>query len=101
MPHVSQQKKDKIAEQVLHVLFTKAPEPAFTAELAQEIARDEEFIKVLLLELETKKLVVQIKQNASGMMYARRRRWRLSNQAFAFYQTKQEQRKPLPYTHHE
>lgn len=90
MPLVSQQKKDKIAEHILHILFTKAPEPAFTAEIAQEVARDEEFIKAILLELEKKKLVVQIKQNTSGIIYARRRRWRLSNQAFTFYQAKQE-----------
>lgn len=89
MPRISKEKKDKISEQVLHYLFTISPEARFTAEIAQEIARDEEFIKATLLELEKKKFVAQINRNKDGIQYAKRQRWRLSNQAFEAYKKHQ------------
>ncbi len=89
MPRLSKEKKDKISEQILHHLFTVSPESKFTAEIAQEIARDEEFIKSTLLDLEKKKLVIQINRNKEGIQYAKRQRWRLSNNAFEAYKKHQ------------
>jgi len=85
MPKISQQKKDKISEQILHHLFSVSPQPLFTARIAREIARDEEFTKSLLTELQTKGLVVEVAKNGLGGEYIRRRRWRLSNSAFEAY----------------
>ncbi len=85
MPTISQQKKDKISEQVLHYLFTISPQSAYTSAIAKEIARDEEFIKSMLTELESKKLIVQINKNSKGINYQRRQRWRLSNEAYDVY----------------
>ena len=48
---LSQAKKDKITEQILSYLYHEFPNQPFTAEIAREIARDEEFIKRLLFEL--------------------------------------------------
>lgn len=89
MPPISQQKKDKIAEHILHYLFTLSPESAFTITIAEEIARDEEFTRSLLNELEKKKLVVSINKNTTGTDYLRRRRWRLSNDAYDAYKKHQ------------
>jgi len=89
MPQISQQKKDKISEQVLHYLFTISPQSAFTNKISAEIARDEEFIKAMLLELEKKKLVISIDKNSSGTKYSRRLRWRLSNEAYEAYKKHQ------------
>ena len=47
---LSQEKRDKIAEQVLSLLYHENPKLLFTAEIAKEIARDEEFIKDLLFD---------------------------------------------------
>lgn len=91
MPTISQEKKDKIAEQILHYLFSISPESAFTSLVGKEIARDEEFTKVLLSELQQKKLVVCIQRNSQGVDYTKRQRWRLSNEAFAVYKNKQSQ----------
>ncbi|MFH1290624.1 MAG: hypothetical protein ABIH92_04405 [Nanoarchaeota archaeon] len=85
MPPISQPKKDKISEQILHHLFSASPQPKFTAQIAREIARDEEFTKTLLTELRTKGLVVEVAKNVLGGDYIRRRRWRLSNTAFEAY----------------
>jgi len=87
---ISEQKKNKILEQILAFLYSISPKPIFTAHLAREIARDEEYIKKLLLELKIKKLVVQITKNPQGKEYIQRLRWKLSNEAFKFFKDKDE-----------
>jgi len=82
---LSQQKKEKIQEQILSFLYHIFPQSKFTAEIAREIARDEEFIKALLFDLKTKNLVIAIKKNPQGVFYSRRIRWRLSNKAYQAY----------------
>lgn len=89
MPRLSEKKKTKISEQILYYLFSCAPESKFTAEVAEEIVRDEEFVKDLLTKLHEKKLVILVSQNAAGVKYQKRQRWRLSNQAYAAYAQRQ------------
>ena len=89
MPPISQPKKDKISEQILAYLFSLAPEPKFTSSIAEEIARDEEFTKFLLLELEKKKIIIQVRKNQHGTPYIRRQRWRLTNNTFEVYKKHQ------------
>ena len=86
---ISKEKKDKILEQILMYLYTSNPKPVFTSKVAEEVARDEEYVKKLLLELKKKGLVVEIKKNPQGVNYVRRSRWRLSNKAYSIYNSKQ------------
>ncbi len=86
---ISNQKKEKISEQILAHLYSINPKPTFTAHIAQEIARDEEFVKKLLLKLKSKKLIVEIKKNPRGKEYARRTRWKLSEKAYKIYKKHQ------------
>lgn len=78
---ISEEKRKKISEHILSVLYDKFPDSLFTSQIAREIARDEEFTKDLLAELKTKDLVISIEKNPDGLKYLRRTRWRLSNQA--------------------
>lgn len=87
---LSKQKKEKISEQILSYLYSINPKPEFTSYIAKEIARDEEFVKKLLLELKNKKLVIEIKKNPEGIEYLRRSRWRLSNKTYNLYKNIQE-----------
>ena len=89
MPKISQQKKDKISEQILHYLFSISPDTAHTNKVAMEIARDEEFTKAILQELKSKNLVIEIKKSPQGEDYLRRQRWRLSNQVYNVFAKKQ------------
>jgi len=89
MPTISQQKKEKISEQILSHLFSIFPKQVFTSEIAKELARDEEFTKKLLKELEKKELVVKINKNPQGFQYSRRERWRISNKAHKIYKQHQ------------
>lgn len=82
---LSKEKRDKIAEQILSLLYDAFPESRFTAEIAESLVRDEEFIKDLLYELYNKGLVVSVKKNPKGIAYSRRQKWRLSNKAYQAY----------------
>jgi len=86
---ISLKKRDKISEQILATLFLKNPQALFTSHIAQEIARDEEFTKKILLELKEKKLVCEIKKNSKGESCIRRIRWRLSDIVYKQYKEKQ------------
>jgi len=86
---ISQEKKDKIIEQILSYLYHVFPKEPFTAEIAKEIARDEEFIKRILIELKEKSLVITIKKNKKGEPFSRRSKWRLTNKVYDVYHAKQ------------
>ena len=86
---ISRKKKERILEQILALLYSITPKSIFTSHIAREIARDEEFTKNLLLELKTKKLVVEIKKNPKGIPYLRRTKWRLSDAAYQIYKNHQ------------
>jgi len=85
MPKISNKKKEKVQEQILHYLFQISPQSAFTSKIAEEIARDEEFVKALLKDLKSKTLVTEINKNSEGILYQRRQRWRLSNKAYGVF----------------
>jgi predicted transcriptional regulator len=89
MPTVSNKKIEKISEQILHYLYGIFPKQVFTSGIAEELARDEEFIKKILLDLEKKGLVVKINQNSEGIKYSRRLRWRISNKSYELYKKMQ------------
>jgi len=87
---LSQTKKDKIAEQILSLLYHSFPKQPFTAEIAREIARDEEFIKRILFELKERGIVIDIKKNAKGIIFSRRLRWRLTQKVYDVYHQKSQ-----------
>jgi predicted transcriptional regulator with HTH domain len=86
---LSAEKKEKISEQIIAFLYSMAPKAAYTSNIAKEIARDEEFIRVLLEDLKKKGLVAEIKKNSMGETYSRRIRWKISDKAYVIYNQKQ------------
>jgi len=86
---ISREKREKISEQILGFLFSESPKLFFTVEIARELARDEEFVKKLLLELKKKGLIHEIKKNPEGIPYARRSRWRLTDATYSAYKSRQ------------
>lgn len=85
MPKISTNKKEKISEYIISLLFDNFPKPLFTSHIAKEIARDEEFTRSLLQELTNKQLIVLINKNSRGKTYKKRARWRLSTRAHTVY----------------
>jgi len=96
MPQISQKKEEKIKEIILALLFQNSPKALFTAHISQELARDEEYVKKLLENLEAKKLIIPIKKNSEGLDYKKRTRWRLSDKAYSTYKAIQEGRPITP-----
>ncbi len=86
---ISDKKKEKISEQILAYLFSINPKPEFTNKIAQEIIRDEEFTKKLLIQLKNKDLLVEIKKNPQGIPYLKRSRWKLSPKVYKIYSQNQ------------
>ncbi len=95
MPRISNEKIEKIQEQALFFLFNIFPKQVFTSDIAKELARDEEFIKTLLHELEKKGLTIKIDKNPDGIKYERRARWRISNSAYEIYNQHQNKQKDI------
>ncbi len=85
MPTISNKKKDKISEQILSILYDNFPKLFFTSHIAKEIARDEEFTKSLLNELDSKDLITKIQKNPKGVDYTKRIRWKLSNKTYNIF----------------
>ncbi|MEM4330424.1 MAG: hypothetical protein QW273_00235 [Candidatus Pacearchaeota archaeon] len=88
MPFISSDKIEKIKEQILFFLFTNYPKSFFTKEISQEIARDEEFTKKILIDLEKNHFVIKINKNSFGRDYKKRIKWRLSNSLYEIYKEK-------------
>jgi uncharacterized Zn finger protein len=86
---ISDKKREKISEQILAYLFSINPRPEFTNKIAQEIIRDEEFTKKLLLELKKKDFVIEVKKNPKGILYLKRSRWKLNHKVYKIYSQKQ------------
>ena len=90
MPKISNEKKQKIQEQILFYLYNSFPTPKFISDIAKELARDEEFIKTLMIHLSKNELIIKIDKNPQGIKYTKRLRWRLSNKAHKAYSTQQK-----------
>ena len=86
---ISEEKKEKISEQILAYLYSVNPKPIFTLHIAREIARDEEFIKKILIGLKNKNFVIEIKKNPKGVHYRKRSRWKLTEEIYKIYRLKQ------------
>jgi len=86
---ISEEKIEKIYEQILSYLYSVSPKAKYTSHIAKELARDEEFIKTLLINLKEKNLILEIKKNTEGVLYIRRSRWKLSDGAYAAYKQHQ------------
>jgi len=82
---LSKEKRDRISEQILSFLYHEFPKSFFTSSISKELARDEEFIKALMQELQDKNLVNCIRKNPDGIYYSRRCRWNLSPKAYDAY----------------
>ena len=87
---ISDKKREKISEQILAYLFSINPRPEFTNKIAQEIIRDEEFTKKLLLVLKKKDFVIEVKKNPQGTPYLKRSRWRLNPKIYKIYSERQQ-----------
>jgi DNA-binding IscR family transcriptional regulator len=86
---LSAKKREKISEQILAFLYSINPRPAFTSRIADEVARDDAFVRQILEDLKNKKLVAKITKNPYGKNYLQRARWALTTQSYQAYSQSQ------------
>lgn len=89
MSKISEEKIKKIKEEILALLFSKFPYPLFTTQIAKELARDEEFIKKILLDLEKMGLIKRIKEK-NGKIMTKKMLWQLTDKAYIAYKNIKE-----------
>ncbi|MBI5228737.1 hypothetical protein HY991_01405 [Candidatus Micrarchaeota archaeon] len=85
MSKISEKTFNKIAESVLGLLYDKFPLSMSTVEIADELARDNEFIARVLKFLESKKYVERLEKSNSGVSYTKWMRWKLRKEIKARY----------------
>ena len=67
------------------ILYENPLVAKFTSEIAQELRRDEEFVKKLLLEMEKEGLIKSITKNNKGKDYLLRKRWVIPKKVLDIY----------------
>lgn len=85
MSKLSEKKIEKIKEDILSVLFDSGLKGMFTYHIAEEIARDDEFVLKLLKELEIKKLVKFKTKSLKGRELKRKKLWVMTDSAYRAY----------------
>ena len=82
MSKISKEKEEKIKEDLLRELYDCYPGMLWTYDVAEKIARDEEFVLRLLKELQVNGLIL-IKEESMGKNV--KRRWGLKGEVYNKY----------------
>ncbi len=85
MSKLSKKREERIKQDILSLLFERSPTALLTYSISEELCRDDEFTRRLLVELKSKGLVNEIKKSSKGEEYTRWRKWKLTNQAYKAY----------------
>ena len=64
-----------LKDDIISILYEAQLKPLLTIEIANELRRDKEFTKRLLLELKEKGILTEIKKNNKGKDYIKRSKW--------------------------
>jgi hypothetical protein len=80
MSRISEENKEKIKSSVLRILFDESPKSISARFIAQEEARDKQFILKLLKELEKDKVVENVTAE-----FSRKSFWIMTNEAYKKY----------------
>ena len=86
MSKTSTQTLKNVQEDVLRALYEAHPLPQTTHDLADALARDEEYILKATEQLAGQNLIYRVEKNARGTAYKRRKPWALTPEALAKYE---------------
>lgn len=85
MPRISDKKVQRIKEDILSFLYDNPAKPLFTAHIAEEMIRDEEFTLRLLKELNKEGFIDKIQTNSDGKKFLARKKWTLKSNVYSQY----------------
>ena len=87
MVKLSEKTTKLLKEDILSILYERPLIPLFTYTVAQELRRDNEFTKKLLLLLQKEGLVEEIDRGVKGKFLARRK-WKIPQKVLEAMKTK-------------
>ncbi len=82
MSKISDNKIEKIKEEVLRVLYENYPEFKYTYQISDNLLRNDEFILRLLIDLKKLNLVMNIEESKGNKI---KKKWSLTNIAYDKY----------------
>lgn len=82
MSNISYQKKEKLKEEILRIIYESYPKFYYTYQIADHLIRDDEFVLNLLKELKEKALVVCLEESSGGNV---KRKWGLKKEVYEKY----------------
>lgn len=85
MSKISKKNIKKIEEDVLRIVFDAGLAGIFTFKIAEELARDDEFVLRILKGLEKNEIIRQVKKSGKGHEYYRKRKWVMTTNAYEKY----------------
>jgi len=85
MSRLSQKNFQKVAEQVLGILYERYPSPLSTNAISKEMGRDNEFTGKVMDFLHTKRFVALCRVSKTGKQFSTRKCWRLSTETHMKY----------------
>ena len=75
MVKLSSKTTGKLKDDIISILYENQLNPLLTVEISNELRRDKEFTKKLLLELKEQGILNEIKKNNKGKNYLKRSKW--------------------------
>jgi len=69
-----------LKDDIISILYENILNPPLTMKISNELRRDKEFTKKLLLELKEQGIITEIKKNNKGKNYIKRSRWAIKQE---------------------
>ena len=85
MVRLSSKTINLLKDDILSILYENQLNPLLSIEIANELRRDKEFTKGLLLELKKQGILEEIKKNNKGKDYIKRSRWAIKKEVISKY----------------
>ena len=82
MSKVSEEKREKLKEEVLRIIYEGYPSFLYTYQIAEHLIRDDEFILKLLKDLKEKNLLICLEESSGNNI---KRKWGLKEEIYEKY----------------
>ncbi len=82
MSSISREKKDKLKEEILRIIYENYPRFLYTYQVAESLIRDDEFVLSLLKELKNNGLLTCIEETMGNNI---KRKWGLKKEVYEKY----------------
>ena len=82
MSSISNEKRERIKEELLRIIYENYPNFLYTYQIADLLIRDDEFVLNLLKQLKDKNLIFCLEESSGGNV---KRKWQLKREVYEQY----------------